>query len=233
MRRIFMTATAALASCGFGAVRAVAAVHYSPPPPGQIAQRLSAYFTGSAKDGRYEVVTSRKIVGHEDGKPAYQWYLTIYAPANGGYVQSWQSPGPRSALVSRVSRAHGADRYFPSQTLWIAGAARLMGGTPQQVIVKSREIGADCGSVSIAILFADPKHADMVGPAAVLSNPCDLDAQIQGDHLTLRGPYYSSSAPLCCPTNPRASATLRYRNGAWIESPRYFKLTLEQAPKIF
>ncbi|MBV9264336.1 MAG: hypothetical protein JO324_08440 [Candidatus Eremiobacteraeota bacterium] len=73
----------------------------------------------------------------------------------------------------------------------------------------------------------------MVGPAAVLSNPCDLDAQIQGDHLTLQGPYYSSSAPLCCPTKPRAIATLRYRSGAWIESPRYFKLTPEQTPKIF
>lgn len=232
MRRIFTAVIVACAACAL-AVCVFAAARYSPAPPGQIVQRLSAYFTGDAKDGRYEVVTSRKLVGQEDGKPAYQWYLTIYAPAGEGYVQSWQSPGPRSALLSRVSRARGAERYFPSQTLWTAGAARLMGGSAQQVIVKSREIGADCGSVSLAILFADPKHADIVGPAVVLSNPCDLDAQIHGDHLTLQGPYYSPNAPLCCPTKPRAIATLRYRNGGWIESPRYFKLTLEHAPKIF
>ncbi|MBV8725401.1 MAG: hypothetical protein JO350_08725 [Candidatus Eremiobacteraeota bacterium] len=231
MRAIFKAVAAAVAACVVG-VCAVAAVRYSPSPPGAIAQRLSAYLAGYA-NGRYEIVASRKVVGHQDGTAAYQWYLTIYSPAGGGYVQSWQSPGPRSALLSRVSRAQGAERYFPSQTLWIVGDARLMGGSAQQAIVKTREIGADCGSVSIVILFADPKHADMVGPAAVIGNPCDLDAQIHGDSLSLQGPYYTSNAPLCCPTKPHAIATLRYRNGSWIESPRYFKLTVEPAPKIF
>lgn len=84
---------------------------------------------------------------------------------------------------------------------------------------------ADCGSSKVTV-FTSSVGGSVV-PAVSIGNPCDLTAAIGSDDnsLVLRGPYYAPDAPLCCPTKPHASSVLRYRNGKWVESPNYFKIT--------
>jgi hypothetical protein len=61
-----------------------------------------------------------------------------------------------------------------------------------------------------------------------VENFCDLAARVvhgaHGDTLQLTGPYYAANAPLCCPTKPRVTSTLRFNNGTWTEQPAYFKI---------
>jgi hypothetical protein len=194
-----------------------------PPPPGGVVQNQRVYLNGQAMNGQWRAVASKKLVGASNGNQFYQWYLSIYAPRSAAYRLRYQSPvngGP----LERVTKANGASMWFPVQELRIVGAADLMRPGVQQLVVQSHEMAADCGSSTVTVFAGGPGGS--VVPAASVANPCELSATIvrSDNSISLAGPYYSATAPMCCPTKPKASAVLRYRGGRWIESPSYYKL---------
>jgi hypothetical protein len=103
----------------------------------------------------------------------------------------------------------------------------FMGAGSQQLVLQSHETGADCGMARVDVFYFG---AAMQAVVTTLSarNPCDLSAGVvngtHGDSLQLTGPYYTSSAPLYCPTKAKAVATLHFRNGKWTEQPHYFEI---------
>jgi len=178
---------------------------------------------------RWHVVASRKLAGKNMGKtPVYQWYLSIYAPAaNDASKLVYRSPGQGRPLLATIAKANGAQLYFPSQQLTIVGAAELERPSVQDVVVLSRQAGADCGSATLTIFGAGASGG--VQPRVQIVNPCDLNAAIvrEGNLEAVRvwGPYYKPGAPLCCPTKPNASGTIRFKNGTWIVTPAVFAVT--------
>ncbi|MBV9718654.1 MAG: hypothetical protein JOZ77_05000 [Candidatus Eremiobacteraeota bacterium] len=196
---------------------------FVPAPPGAIVERQLVGFNSEGIADRWPVLLSKKLVGSAAGRRFYQWYLSIYAPKRGAYRLRYESPGNGGPL-SRVTQARDATIWFPMQEARIVGSAPLLRAGIRQLIVASHEIGADCGGATITIFGAKPGNT--VGPIATVTNPCDLEAKIGADgaSLILTGPYYAANAPLCCPTNAHATATLRYSNGKWTESPKYFKV---------
>jgi hypothetical protein len=125
--------------------------------------------------------------------------------------------------LTKVTKAPGSDWWFPEQSATIVGAAALMGGTAQQLVVQSHETGADCGSATVTVFRYD-NTAKKIVPAVTVQNGCDLTATIIRGTIELSGPYYGPKAAMCCPTREKATATLVYRKGAWIESPQYYTL---------
>jgi hypothetical protein len=196
---------------------------FFPAPSGTIVERQFVAFNGETTPDRWPVLLSKKLVGSASGRSFYQWYLSIYAQQRGAYRLRYASPGNGGPL-SRVTQAHGATIWFPAQDAHIVGSAALLRTGVRQLVFASHETGADCGGATITIFGAKPGNT--VGPIATVTNPCDLDAKIAADgaSLELTGPYYTANAPLCCPTKAHATATLRYRDGTWIESPKYFKV---------
>ncbi len=178
-------------------------------------------FNGTGASDEWRAVVSKKLLGSANGRDFYQWYLLIYHLRRGAYRLRYGSPANGGPL-SHVTQANGAKMWFPTQEVAIVGAAALMHRGMQQLVVASHETGADCGGATVTIVATKP--GGTVGPVLSIANPCDLDAKIAADgaSLELTGPYYRTNAPLCCPTNPHASATLRYRDGKWVESPNYF-----------
>ncbi|MGZ3540670.1 MAG: hypothetical protein ACXVAF_05705 [Vulcanimicrobiaceae bacterium] len=187
--------------------------------PGSTVQNVPLHMDGSA-NGTWRVTASRVLKDTVGGRTDYQWYLSVYSPDG---ALAYRSPGDTAGLVTRLQKANGAPYYFPHQSLSIAGAGRLMGSDAEQAVVAIREIGADCGAMTVAILDISDGGRKAV-PVARVTNFCDLEPKIVGDAVQLTGPYYGPSAPLCCPTKNHASAMLRYRNGEWVESPLYFRL---------
>lgn len=194
-----------------------------PPPPGEAVDRALVAFNGEGIADRWPAVVSKELVGSDGGRKFYQWYVSIYKLRGGAYRLNYQTPRNGGPLA-RVERAHGAKMWFPIQTVKIVGTAGLMHRGISQLIVASHEMAADCGSAAITVFATRP--GGNVGPVVTVGNPCDLTATIGGDgaSLELTGPYYNASAPLCCPTKNNATATLRYVNGKWSESPNYFKI---------
>jgi hypothetical protein len=199
---------------------------YSPKPPGTIVQSQVVYLAGQAMHSQWRGVLSKKLVGTSAGMSFYQWYITIYAINDTTYQLKYQSPkngGPYEA----VTRTSDASMWFPGQSGSIVGAAQLMGPGVEQLITLTRQAGADCGSADLTIFRYDAKTNKVV-PAATVQNGCDLSAKIvhgaNGDTLMLSGPYYSPTAAMCCPTKNKATATLSYINGTWVEKPSYYKL---------
>ncbi len=205
---------------------AAAKPHFDNQPPGQIVQDVVAYLSGEGMSSRWHVVASRVEVGKQMGKTAaYQWYLSVYAPAAGDALRLvYRSPGPGTALLARVTKAHGVQMYFPIQELTIVGAAELERAGVQDVVVSSHETGADCGLASVTVLGADANMR--VHPREQIVNYCSLDANIVSNGtlqaVQLRGPYYKPTSAVCCPAKPRVSATLAFANGRWSVTPRYF-----------
>jgi hypothetical protein len=199
-------------------------VTWSPSPTGSIVQNQGLSFNGESSSDAWRAVTSKKLVGSGNGQKFYQWYLSIYAMRRGAYRLRYESPGNGGPL-SRVEQANGAKMWFPVQSLRIAGVASLMHPGAQQLVLQSHEMAADCGSATVTIFGTKPGGS--VAPLATVTNSCDLDATISADgaSIQLAGPYYKSDAPLCCPTKPKATATLRYSAGKWFETPNYFKLS--------
>lgn len=198
-------------------------VSWMPPFPGSAVQSQYVAFNGESSTERSRAVVSKKLLGTGNGLDFYQWYLSIYALRRDAYRLRYQSPGNGGPL-SRVTQAYGAKMWFPVQEVRIVGAAALMRPGVQQLIVASHETGADCGGATVTVLATKPGGS--IGPVLSIENSCELDAKIapNGATIELVGPYYGSKAPLCCPTNPHASAMLRYRDGQWVESPNYFKI---------
>jgi hypothetical protein len=200
--------------------------HLDVAPPGQPVQTVVAYLTGEAMHSRWYVVASRKLVGKNMGKtPVYQWYLSFYEPdGNDGGKLVYQLPNGSQELLSQVTKAHGAQMYFPMQQLKIVGAAEFERYGVQDVVVWDHQAGADCGTADVTLFGADV-HGH-VEQRVHVENGCDLDAAIvhhgEFSAVQLAGPYYAPNAPLCCPTKARATAVLSYSHAAWTMSPRYF-----------
>lgn len=194
-----------------------------PVPPGTIVQNSAVYLNGQTMNGQWRAVASKKLVGASNGTEFYQWYLSVYAMRSDAYHLRYQSPANGGPL-SRVTQAAGAKMWFPVQELRIVGPAELMASGVQQLVVQSHEMAADCGSSTVTIFASVPGGS--IAPVVSAQNPCELSATIVRGHKTilLQGPYYAANAAMCCPTKPKASATLSYRNGKWIESPNYYKL---------
>lgn len=202
-------------------------VTFSPPAPGSVVQSKVVYLTGQAMHSQWRGVVSKRVAGKGSGMTFYQWYLSVYAIDDTTYRLKYQSPQDGGPL-SKVEKATGGDMWYPLQSAEIAGTAQLMQPGVEQLIVSSHETGADCGSANISVLTVN--SSGHVVPAVTLQNNCDLTARVSRgtggvpDALILNGPYYNSTAPTCCPTKAKAVATLRYRNGQWIEKPNYFQL---------
>lgn len=197
-------------------------------PPGQVMQRTVAYLSGEAMHSAWYVIASRKLAGKNMGKtPVYQWYLSFYAPdGNDGGRLVYRLPNAQNDPLARVTQAHGAQMFFPHESLRIAGAAELERQGVQDVVVVMHQAAADCGSADAVVFGADARMH--VRARADVRNPCGLQAAIVKNGalsaVRLSGPYYASDAPLCCPTKPHAVALLRRTPHGWRVMPRYFKL---------
>ena len=199
---------------------------YSPQPPGTIVQSQVFYPAGEAMHSQWRAVLSRKIVGHDDTRTFYQWYLSIYAIDGTVYHLKYQSP-KNPIPFDTVSKAHGANLWFPVQDGSIAGVGELMGPGAQEVAVVSHEMGADCGTARVDVLFQDAAM-QMIMPTLSVRNPCDLSAKIvtgsKGVALAVTGPYYAPNAALCCPTKPKVTAIFRFTGKGWVQTPKYFEM---------
>jgi hypothetical protein len=227
--RTFALAGLVGAICAVGAFAQPLRGALLPLPPGASVQNSAVYLNGQTMNGQWRAIASKKLVGASNGTEFYQWYLSIYALRGEAFRLRYQSP-TNGGPLSRVTQASGAKMWYPVQELRIVGAATLMGGSVQQLVVTSHEMAADCGSSTVTIFASAPGGS--VSPAVSAENPCDLSATILPGRtaIALQGPYYASNAPLCCPTKPKAGATLRYRNGRWVETPNYYKLYIGRFP---
>lgn len=199
---------------------------YSPAPPGTIVQSQLLYLTGQAMHSQWRGVVSRKLVGASGAFKFYQYYLSLYSINQNVYQLRYQSPknGGPVDLVKKVD----SSMWFPMQTMAVVGVGQFQIPTVENLVVTSHQTGADCGAAQITI-FGYNTTTNKVVEKAVITNGCDLNAKVvqSADGLAwmqLTGPYYNATAPMCCPTKNKATATLRYKNGKWIESPNYFKL---------
>jgi hypothetical protein len=222
-RSIAAVATATLLICA-GAFRPQQSptAGFVPQPPGSVAQNERVAFSGSGNID-WRAIVSKQRVGVSNNRGFYQWYLSFYMLDRGAYRLRYQSPRNGGPL-SRVTQANGEQMWFPVAQARILGTASLMQPGDHQLVVQSHEMAADCGSGKVTI-FATQLRRNIAAVATV-ENSCDLSATIGagGRSIVLTGPYYQSGAPLCCPTKPHATAGLRYRDGAWLVSPSYFKL---------
>ncbi len=228
-----MLAVAALAGfAGLGRAAEPPHVTFVPKAPGTVTQSRLVYLSGEGMQSQWRGVASKKYLGASGGTKFYQWYLSIYAIDGSTYHLKYRSPGSGGPL-DVVEEAPGSSMWFPMQDLSIVGAAELMEPSVQQLVVHSHQTGADCGTAHISVLGYDNASGKVV-PEVVVDNGCELQAKIvhgtHGDTLSLTGPYYGPKSALCCPTKPKATATLAYRNGKWVETPRYFDLYVKRFP---
>ncbi len=200
---------------------------YSSQPPGAIVQSQVFYPAGEAMHSQWRAVLSRKALGN-DGKTRtfYQWYLSIYAIDGTVYRLKYRSP-KNPIPFATVERASGATLWFPIQDGSIAGVGELMGPGAQQVVITSHQMGADCGSARVDVLFQDAAM-QMIMPTLSVENYCSLSAKIvhdaQGYALAVTGPYYAKNAPTCCPTKSKVTAIFRFTSKGWTQTPKYFEV---------
>jgi hypothetical protein len=208
---------------------------YDKQPPGQIVQDVKAYLTGEAMNSAWHVVTSRTLAGKQMGKtPVYQWYLSFYAPAQNGLKLVYRLPNSSTLLIPNVTKAHGAQMYFPHEELKIVGTGELERSGVQDVVVQSHAFAADCGMATVAVFGAKVSGSTTsVDPRVTVTNPCSLTASIVKNGalqaVQLAGPYYAKNAALCCPTKPQATAMLSSSNGGWSVKPNLFTISASLA----
>lgn len=202
---------------------------YNMPPPGKVVQDVVVYLSGEAMNSKWHVVSSRAAVGRQNGKQtAYQWYLSIYAPAANGWNLAYRSPGGGTTLLTKVTKANGAELYFPMQSVKIVGGAELEQAAVQDAVVQVHEQAADCGSSTVAVFGAS--RSMNAGVRVAVQNGCDLNAKVvkygQMQAVQLSGPYYGPKAAMCCPTKPSATAKLTYSGTirGWSVTPNYFRI---------
>lgn len=198
---------------------------FSPAPPGTVVQSQLVYLSGEAMHSQWRGVLSKSVVGTSGSDSFYQWYISIYRIDEATYKLQYQSPA--SGPLEKVTKVDSS-MWMPAQSASIVGAGELMEAGVQQLVTTSHESGADCGSETVTIFRYDDKTSKVV-PAATVQNGCNLTTKIvtpgSGNaYLLMTGPYYGPNAPMCCPTKNKASATLKYVNGSWVESPKYFTL---------
>jgi hypothetical protein len=163
--------------------------------------------------------------------PVYQWYLSFYAPAQNGVKLVYQLPNNSHELLSRITKAHGADLYFPQQDVKVVGAAEFQRPGVQDVVVWDHQAGADCGTADVTVFGADANGH--VIQRVHVENGCALQAKIvkRGalSAVQLTGPYYGPKAAMCCPTKPNANALLSYSGGTWSVTPNYYIISASLA----
>ena len=193
--------------------------------PGTVQQNQLLYLAGDAMHSQWRAVLSKKRVGSSGHDVFYQWYLSVYAIDGTTYKLQYQSPrdgGP----FSNVTKANGEQMWFPVQSGRIDAPIALMMEGKDNLVVESHEFSADCGGGVVAVFTTD--SAGKVVPAVSARNGCELTAtpvnSKSGPSLTLKGPYYGPAAPMCCPTIANATATLRYVNGQWVQTPKRYEL---------
>ncbi len=202
-------------------------VSYAPAPPGAVTQNQIVYLAGEAMHSQWRAVASKQLIGQGNGSSFYQWYLSIYAIDGTAYRLKYQSPANGGPLSKVTQASGGAKMWFPVQALQIAGTGEFERAGVQQLVVSSHEMAADCGNAIVTVLAAGSNGA--VVPAVSVRNGCELKATIAHaktpgarDAILLSGPYYNATAPMCCPTKPKAAAVLSYRSGRWTETPKYY-----------
>jgi hypothetical protein len=151
------------------------------------------------------------------GPGNFQYFLSV---RNNGKI-IFSSPGDPRQLIPRLVRPAGAPRWFPQQSVRLAGIATL--GGRRFVIVTEHNTGADCGEGAVGLV-------DDRGELLKIRNPCELGVTIGRGRITLTGPYYAPGAPLVDPTIVHASAILTFRDGKPVESPHYFQLQTASTP---
>jgi len=208
---------------------AMQAPKYNNPPPGVVVQDVVSYLSGEAMNSKWHVVSSRVAVGKENGKQvAYQWYVSIYAPAAKGWTLAYRAPGAGTTLLSKVTKARGAQLYFPMQSVKIIGTGELEQSGIQDAVVQIHESAADCGSSTVAVFGAGSSMKPRVRTA--VQNGCGLEASIvkygQMQAVQLTGPYYGPKAAMCCPTKPKATAKLTNWGAirGWSVTPDYYRI---------
>jgi hypothetical protein len=201
--------------------------HYTfdSPPPGTVVQSQLLYLTGDAMHSQWRAVASKVRLGISGGTDVYQWYLSVYAIDDTVYHLKYQSPRDGGPL-SKVTKPNGSPMWYPLQTLKIDAPIWLMTDSVDNLVVESHETGADCGTGVVSVFMANT--SGNVVPAVSARNGCDLTStpinSKAGRKLLLTGPYYGPNAAMCCPTNAKASASLQYLNGKWVETPNYYEL---------
>jgi hypothetical protein len=202
---------------------------FNNPPPGATVQDVVVYLSGEGMSSQWHVVSSRVAVGKQNGtQAAYQWYVSIYAPVGNGWNLKYRSPGGGTTLLSKVTKARGAQLYFPMQSVKIVGGAELEQAAVQDAVVQIHESAADCGSSTVAIIGLTKNFQPTI--RTTVENGCDLQASIvkygQMQAVQLIGPYYGPKAAMCCPTKNKATAKLTYSGQirGWNVTPNYFKL---------
>jgi hypothetical protein len=207
--------------------------HFDVAPPGRVMQTAAAYLNGDAMHSIWYVVASRKPAGKNMGKvPVYQWYLSFYAPdGDDGGKLVYRLPDKQGTLLSRVEKAHGAEMYFPMQDVKIVGTGQFEHSGVDDVVIWDHQGAADCGASDVTVFGADSNQR--VVQRIHVENGCSLTAKILQRNgspaILLSGPYYASNAPMCCPTKPKASATLVYQNGGWKMTPDYYAISASLA----
>lgn len=226
MKRRHLAVVCSIALCASASAAEPAHYTFSPSPPGTIVQNQLVYLAGEAMHGQWRGVLSKKPLGSANGSSFYQWYLSFYAIDGSVYRLKYRSPDERVPF-SHVTKAQGASLWFPVQDAKIVGTGELMGPGAQQLVVQSHESAADCGGARVDVFFYGSAMQRVMTTLSV-QNPCELSASVirgaHGDSLQLTGPYYAANAPLCCPTKPKATATLHFNNGSWTQQPQYFKI---------
>ncbi len=176
----------------------------------------------------WPVRVTTELLGRDGSRAFEQWRIEVGRPKALGGGYAYRSPGS-DGLLDRVEKAHGANLWFPNQEAQLLDVGRFLPGRRRQLLVRVYQSGADCGSVTVALLGLRGGGWN-VGRLVSIENACSLDVKIAhragGDALLLTGPYYAANAALCCPTKAHAEARLFYRNGTWIERPQLFRLVL-------
>jgi len=208
---------------------------FSPAPPGTVEQSQLVYLAGEAMHSQWRAVASKSVAGQGGGNAFYQWYLSIYAIDGTAYRLKYQSPANGGPLSKVTQAVGGAKMWFPIQSMQISGIGAFVKPAVQQLIVSSHEMGADCGSATVTVLGTNASGG--VVPLVSVRNGCSLKATLAHastpgarDAIVLSGPYYNATAPMCCPTKPKAAAVLAYRNGKWTETPKYFAFYVGKFP---
>jgi hypothetical protein len=148
--------------------------------------------------------------------------VTIYRVTSSGRTKVWTAPPTVVPTVQRVSKSPMG--WLPLElTVTSLGAARLIPGAGDQLVFAVHEASADCGSASVAVIGLGGGHPADV---ATVQNPCSLALAVTATRLILSGPGYKRSDPLCCPSTPKAQASLAYSDGAWRLTPHVFTLTV-------
>ncbi len=206
------------AACYAAALSATLALGALPAAAATTVDLTDATGTKYQAEVTHRVLQAKTATTPEIDQPA----VTIYKVTSSGRSKLWTAPPTVVPTVQRVSKSPMG--WLPLElTVTSLGAARLIPGAADQLVFAVHEASADCGSASVAVIgLGGGRPADV----ATVQNPCSLAVTVTATRLVLSGPGYKRSDPLCCPSTPKAQASLAYSDDAWRLSPHVFTLTV-------